>query len=84
MDQQRFAQDVIHCLARMERAIRILENELHQAAVRFAALYPQGLAIDPKGRSGRWNETGDCLQDRRLAGAGFTDNAESFAFGNHK
>ena len=68
----------------MQRAIRILENELHQAAVSFAALDPQGLAVDPQGWCRSWNQTGNRFQDSRFARPGFTDDAEGFAFGNRK
>ena len=84
MDDQRLTQDIVHRLARMQRGVGILEDELHQPPVLPAAAFGHGggrpsisIALLLDG-----DQPGDGLQHRRFARARFADDAEGFAGGD--
>ena len=82
VDEQRLLQRLADLLARVERAVRVLEHDLHLAAQGIAgsgAGRGEVLAIDDEGARGRLFDQGDQAREGRLAGAGFADHRERLA-----
>ena len=83
VDAQRLRSVVRIDLARMQRAVGVLEHHLHVAAERLAAHGARTrLAVDRDRAGPRASSAGDAPQDRRLAGARFADQAEALARGD--
>ncbi len=82
MDQQRFGDDVLHRHARVQRAERVLEDDLHGAplvAQRLALQVADVLAVEQDGAAARLDQPDQQPPERRLATAGFADQAERLA-----
>ena len=79
---ERLAQDVVDGLARMQRGVGVLEDELQLAPVGAAPPAGGALAIDFQNGALRRNDPGDRLEQCRLARAGFADDPESFPLSN--
>ncbi len=81
MNFERFADDVGNGHAGIERCKRILEDDLHFFAqpAQFRARTVQNVApVEPNLAFGRRQQAQDDAADRRFAGAGLPDQAESF------
>ena len=82
VDQQRLAQHVADLLARIERAIGVLEDDLHLAAHlrRHRAVGDVDLlAVDEQFARGRRVDQRDDAGERRLAAAAFADDRQRLA-----
>ena len=89
VDGQRFGQDAVHRLARVQRAIRVLKHHLHQAAKRFAAGLGQrrrstrtvtrtgSFAQQLHAASGQWREATDGAQHGRFSRARLTHQTKA-------
>ena len=79
VDAQRLADDVVHRHPRIQRRIRILEDDLHLAA-HVAHLTPVQMGdvppVEDDRPGGRLDELDQRPGERRLATAGLTDEAE--------
>ena len=78
----RLGDDVAGRHARIERGERVLEDDLHLPAVGpqlGLAQMRDVAAVDPDAAAGRLDQPQDRAADRRLAAAGFADQAERLA-----
>jgi hypothetical protein len=85
MDEQRLHDDVGDGHARVERPIGVLEDDLNVAAPRAQRLRGQGdeiVAEEFDAARGRLDQAEQHAADRRLAAAGFADQAERLAQGD--
>src|SRR5208282_5272610 len=83
VENQGLGDHVLHAVARVERAERVLEDDLQVAAktAQFGAVRLQQIdAIENDGARSGLDEAEDEPSKRALAGAGFTNQAKSFAF----
>ncbi len=78
VDGQRFLQQAVDGLARVQRPVRVLEDHLHLAVEGLVAAAAQCPAINGDAAGGDRSEACDRPQQRRLAGAGLPDQAEGF------
>src|SRR5690606_7907726 len=80
VNDQRFEQQSIDSLARMQGTIGVLEHHL-DGPVEFPVTFPASIAsaIDRKAALLEGGEARDGAQQRRFPGAGFPDNPEGFA-----
>ena len=84
VDDQRLADDRAHRHARIQRRVRILEDDLHVARERTQLVFARprdALAFEPDLARGRLDQAQDAAPRRALAAARFADNAERFAGG---
>jgi hypothetical protein len=81
VDARRLDQLRMHGLARMQRAVGILEDHLHALEEPPAVALADHLAGDADGAIVASIEAGEDAQYRRLAAARFTDEAEGLAGG---
>ena len=82
MNDQRLGDDVFDAEAWIERGEGILKNDLHVAAqaAHFAAAGGQQIAaFEADAAGGGLDQAQNQASQRALAGAGFADQAESFA-----
>ncbi len=82
MHGQGLADDIARCHARVERGERVLEHDLHRAAIRPQRGLAQRrdiLAIESDRAAGRLDQSQHGARYRRLAAAGFADQAERLA-----
>src|SRR6185437_5219923 len=87
VDLQRLGNDLADPHARAERAVRILEDDLHLAPVAHQFLAVQLayiLTVKADGAAGRILLEQDQLGRRGLAAAGLADDAQGLAFADHK
>ncbi len=84
VDQQRFLQDIVHRVARMQGAIGVLKHHLKFAVEGFIPLLRQILAVDGHSPGPGSGQSGDRAQHRRFAGTRFAHEAEAFAFADMK
>ena len=77
VDSQRLGERAVDGVARMERAVRVLEHHLDAAAMR--AMASLRCAIEHQRARPFRVQPGDDAQQRRLARAGFADDAERLA-----
>ncbi len=82
MNHERFFDDVADAHARVERGVRILEDDLHLATRLAQAIAGEAQHVFPLKANFsrcRFDEPQDAAAGGRLATAGFTDQAERFA-----
>ena len=81
VDDQRLADDRAHRHARVQRCVRVLEDDLHVARQRTQLVLAQRrdiLALEPDLARSRLDQTQDATPGRALAAARFADHAERF------
>jgi hypothetical protein len=82
VDQQPLGDDVAHRHARVQRRVRVLEDDLHVAAQRLqlvAAQVEDILAVEKDRAFSGWDQAQDGARDGGFAAAGFPHQAEGFA-----
>ena len=82
VDHQRLHDDVFDRHARIERAIRVLEDDLHGAPFRPHGLHVERGNISPieqDGAVGGLDQADQRAAERRLAATGLADETERFA-----
>ena len=81
VDVERRANDVLYPLPRVKRGKRVLEDDLHAAAIAFerrAVEAADFLAVELHPAAGRLDEAHEGKARRRFAAAAFADEAEGF------
>src|SRR3546814_6484849 len=82
VDDERLAQHIADLLARVQRAIGVLEDDLHflaQFRRKMAGARIDLLAVDDEITGGRLVDEGEHAGERRLSAAGFADDGKRLA-----
>jgi hypothetical protein len=87
VDDQRFGDDIVHALVRVERRPWVLEHGLHRRPVLAQGVATQRvhvLAVDEDLAGRGLLQAQDELRGGRLAAAGFADDGERLALGDRE
>ena len=82
VQRQRFAQRLSHGHPWIERRVRVLENDLHEAPLRAQLAMRKGkdiAVLEPDFSGGRFDQAQDEPSGRRLAATRFADQRERFS-----